>query len=217
MNATDLLQHASKKQSCKQFAKKAAICLVAGLFLTTSQLGFATNQPAAPETEAKTEPKAETADPATTAADATNSDTTADASAAAPEEAPLTAAVVSPQVEKLMALYPRLIARIEPFGKVCFSGGECDITITALSASADGGPRDGQTIYNAICQTCHAGGLMGAPKYGNAGDWGPRIAKGKATLYDHAIHGYNAMPAKGGADILDEEVQNAVDYMVSKI
>lgn len=34
-----------------------------------------------------------------------------------------------PQVQKLVALYPNLIARIAPQGKVCFEGQECDITI----------------------------------------------------------------------------------------
>lgn len=121
---------------------------------------------------------------------------------------------ISPQVAKLIALYPRLVARIEPYGKVCFDGEECDITISVLSASADGGPRDGASIYKAVCHTCHETGLVGAPKFGNAGDWGPRIAKGKDTLYHNAINGIGAMPAKGGADILDEEVQNAVDYMI---
>jgi cytochrome c5 len=54
---------------------------------------------------------------------------------------------------------------------------------------------------------------MGAPKYGTA-DWAPRKAKGKPTLYDHALHGFNSMPAKGGcAACSDEEIKNGVDYM----
>ena len=121
----------------------------------------------------------------------------------------------TPQVQKLIALYPQLVARIEPYGKVCFEGEECDVTVTATGPSADGKPRDGETVYNAVCHTCHAAGLLGSPKFGDAGAWGPRIAKGKDTLYDHALHGFNAMPAKGGADIPDEEVENAVNYMVS--
>ncbi|WP_227429955.1 c-type cytochrome [Psychrobacter sp. I-STPA6b] len=124
------------------------------------------------------------------------------------------APVDSPQVQKLIALYPQLVSRIEPYGKVCFQGEDCDVTVTATGPSADGKPRDGKAVYDAICHTCHAAGLLGAPKYGDAGAWGPRIAQGKATLYDHAIHGIGAMPAKGGADIPDEEVENAVNYMV---
>lgn len=144
--------------------------------------------------------------------------TTTQASATTTEPATpkLTAIPVSPQVQKLMALHPRLIARIQPHGRVCFDGGDCDVTISVLTAAVDGQPRDGQTIYKAICQTCHAAGLVGAPKFGDKGAWAPRIAKGKEALYHSAINGFNAMPAKGGADIPDEEVKNAVDYMVGQ-
>lgn len=124
----------------------------------------------------------------------------------------------TPQVQKLIALYPKLVARIQPYGKVCFEGEDCDVTVTAAgSGNADGSPRDGKTVYNAVCHTCHTGGLLGSPKLGDAGDWGARIAQGNDTLYKHAIEGFNAMPAKGGADIPDEEVQNAVDYMVKSV
>lgn len=123
----------------------------------------------------------------------------------------------TPQVQKLIALYPNLIARIQPVAKVCFEDDEvCDVTARAAGPSAGDGPRDGKAVYNAVCQTCHAAGLLGSPILGDAGAWGPRISKGKETLYTHAINGFNAMPAKGGADIPDEEVQNAVDYMVGE-
>lgn len=129
----------------------------------------------------------------------------------------LTAIPVSGQVAKLMAQRPNLVARISPYGKVCFDGGECDINIAVLAPAVDGQARDGESIYNAICKTCHGTGLVGAPKFGVAADWTPRVAKGKETLYNNAINGIGAMPAKGGADIADEEVKNAVDYMIGKI
>ncbi len=123
----------------------------------------------------------------------------------------------TPQVQKLIALYPNLIARIQPVGTVCFEEGEiCDVTARSSGPAAGDGPRDGAAVYNAVCQTCHASGLLGSPMLGDAGAWGPRIAKGADTLYTHAINGFNAMPAKGGADIPDEEVQNAVDYMIGE-
>lgn len=143
-------------------------------------------------------------------------------SATAASSAPATTAKVAPkikedppQVKKLIALYPNLIARIQPQGRVCFEGKDCDITIAAALGAADPNkPREGKVIYEAVCHTCHAAGLLGAPKFGDKGAWGPRIGKGKPTLYNHAILGFNAMPAKGGnADLLDEEVKNAVDYM----
>ena len=153
-------------------------------------------------------------------------DATADATATA--VAPAAVAVAAPaaeepipqdtpQVQKLIALYPNLIARIQPVGKVCFEDDEvCDVTARSSGPAAGDGPREGKAVYSAVCQTCHATGLLGSPMLGDAGAWGPRIAKGKDTLYTHAINGFNAMPAKGGADIPDEEVQNAVDYMVGE-
>ncbi|MGP5211749.1 c-type cytochrome [Psychrobacter alimentarius] len=135
------------------------------------------------------------------------------AAAPATEEEPIPQD--TPQVQKLIALYPNLIARIQPVAKVCFEDDEvCDVTARAAGPAPGDGPRDGKAVYNAVCHTCHAAGLLGSPIFGDAGAWGPRISKGKDTLYTHAINGFNAMPAKGGADIPDEEVQNAVDYMV---
>ena len=154
---------------------------------------------------------------------------TASASSAATASAPASSAAPAkkeaekapedpPQVAKLVALYPNLIARIAPQGKVCFEGKECDITIAAALGAADPNkPREGKVIYEGVCHTCHTAGLLGAPKLGDKGAWSARIGKGTATLHQHAIQGFNAMPAKGGnADLLDVEVTNAVDYMVSQ-
>ena len=113
-------------------------------------------------------------------------------------------------------MYPNLVARIQPVGNICFEGETCNVTTRAAGPAAGDGPRDGAAVYNAVCQTCHGAGLLGSPVLGDAGAWGPRIAKGTDTLYTHAIQGFNAMPAKGGADIPDEEVQNAVDYMIGE-
>lgn len=156
---------------------------------------------------------ADTADAEATDADAATEETAAAAPAAEEEPIPQD----TPQVQKLIALYPNLIARIQPVAKVCFEDDEvCDVTARSAGPAAGDGPRDGKAVYNAVCHTCHASGLLGSPMLGDAGAWGPRIAKGKDTLYTHAINGFNAMPAKGGADIPDEEVQNAVDYMVGE-
>lgn len=147
------------------------------------------------------------------------SDAPADAQTAEAAPAPEAPKEVIPedsvQVKKLIAMHADLVARIAPVGKVCFNGEECDINITVLAPKVEGQARDGESLYKAICATCHDTGLVGAPKVGT-GDWAPRIAKGKALLYDHATNGFNAMPARGGADITDEEVKNAVDYIISK-
>ncbi|WP_230659163.1 c-type cytochrome [Psychrobacter sp. I-STPA10] len=204
--------------------KKVLILTAAAMLgmssIAISQAEEVENAPAATEVSDAEQPaEAESTD--ADATEGTEAETEVDAEGS--EEQDETAAIDAaedipqdtPQVQKLIALYPQLVARIQPYGRVCFEGEECDVTVTATGPSADGKPRDGEAVYNAVCHTCHATGLLGSPAFGDAGAWGPRIAKGKDTLYDHAINGFNQMPAKGGADIPDEEVQNAVDYMIS--
>ena len=77
-------------------------------------------------------------------------------------------------------------------------------------------PAGGKGVYEAGCNACHSAGIAGAPKSGDKAAWAPRIAKGNAALYDHAIKGIGAMPAKGGnSSLADADVKAAVDYMVS--
>jgi len=76
--------------------------------------------------------------------------------------------------------------------------------------------------FQQVCSTCHGPGIAGAPKAGDAAAWGPRIAEGKATLYQHAINGFQSngavMPAKGGRpDVPDAVIRQAVDYMVGLV
>jgi cytochrome c5 len=102
--------------------------------------------------------------------------------------------------------------RIAPVGKVCMSGEPC---AAAPAAPASAGPKSGKDLYSTVCTTCHATGVLGAPKFGNAAEWAPRTAKGLETLYTHAIGGFNSMPAKGTcAACSDDEIKGAVKYMV---
>ncbi|MDX1456359.1 MAG: cytochrome c5 family protein [Marinobacter sp.] len=108
-------------------------------------------------------------------------------------------------------------ARIAPVGEVCLQGDDECGAAAAPAASASSGPRSGDAVYSAVCTACHSTGAAGAPVVGDAGAWGPRIDKGLDTLIDHAINGFNAMPAKGGcANCPDEEIQAAVEYMVGE-
>ena len=80
-------------------------------------------------------------------------------------------------------------------------------------------PKNGTELFEQTCSTCHGQGIAGAPKAGDKAAWGPRIAKGKAVLYEHALNGYTGsagvMPPKGGrTDISDDLVKQAVDHMV---
>jgi cytochrome c5 len=80
-------------------------------------------------------------------------------------------------------------------------------------------PKTGTEVFEQVCSTCHGQGIAGAPKAGDAAVWGPRIAKGKDMLYQHALQGFQGqtgvMPAKGGrADVSDDLIRQAVDHMV---
>jgi cytochrome c5 len=87
----------------------------------------------------------------------------------------------------------------------------------APAASATAGADAGKKIYEGTCVACHGSGVMGAPKFGDKAAWAPRIKTGMDTLYNAALHGLRAMPAKGGnASLSDVDVKAAVDYMVSK-
>jgi len=80
---------------------------------------------------------------------------------------------------------------------------------------------NGQQTYQQACFACHGTGAAGAPKLGDKAAWADRIAQGNDTLYKHAIEGFKGakgfMPAKGGrADLSDDAVKAAVDYMVAE-
>jgi cytochrome c5 len=117
--------------------------------------------------------------------------------------------------------------RVEPFAQVAVSGQDN----TALAIKPDAGsaaqastgaaemPKTGEALFQQTCSACHGAGIAGAPKAGDKAAWGPRIKEGNATLYDHALHGFQGtagvMPAKGGrTDAPDDLVKQAVDYMV---
>ncbi|PWQ99811.1 c-type cytochrome [Leucothrix pacifica] len=76
----------------------------------------------------------------------------------------------------------------------------------------------GINTYAKNCYVCHDSGAAGSPKLGDTTAWSERLAKGQDALYDSAINGVNAMPARGGNSALsDEDIQAAVDYMISTV
>jgi cytochrome c5 len=80
--------------------------------------------------------------------------------------------------------------------------------------------KNGAEVYEGACKACHGIGLAGAPKAGDAAAWGPRVAKGKPTLYEHAIKGFTGtagvMPPKGGrTDLSDDLIKQAVDHLTA--
>lgn len=102
--------------------------------------------------------------------------------------------------------------RIKPTGEVRL--GEGAQRASNVQASARPGPE----VYDAACGACHNSGAAGAPRLGRTSEWADRKDQAIEDLYSHAINGIGSMPAKGGCtDCSDEEVRNAVDYMLSEL
>jgi cytochrome c5 len=121
---------------------------------------------------------------------------------------------------------PRYVAsveeRLKPVANVAVAGQDNSalaIKSTAPATAAAAVPENGTAAYETACVACHGAGIAGAPKVGDKTAWGPRIAQGKETLYNHALHGFNGktgvMPPKGGrADWPDDLIKQAVDHIV---
>lgn len=92
--------------------------------------------------------------------------------------------------------------RIQPVGKV--------------QIKLEGGPaKTGEEVFKAQCTACHSAGLAGAPKFGDAAAWGPRIGQGYEKLVQSALHGKGAMSPQGGGEFSDYEIGRAVVYMAN--
>lgn len=116
--------------------------------------------------------------------------------------------------------------RLAPVGEVRTTNDPAPQPVQAAATGSDAQaksdePADGQGVYQQACFACHGTGAAGAPKMGDAAAWSQRIAKGIEMLHKHALEGFQGdtgiMPPKGGrADLSDEQVKAAVDYMVSQ-
>ncbi|MBL8332038.1 MAG: c-type cytochrome [Rubrivivax sp.] len=73
-----------------------------------------------------------------------------------------------------------------------------------------------KAVYDAACAACHATGVLGAPKPGDAAAWGPRTQGGMDALLKRAIAGTDkGMPPRGGrADLNDAQLRAVIEYMV---
>lgn len=99
--------------------------------------------------------------------------------------------------------------------RIIFSVSFFSFLFASVSLAADAG----KDLYTKTCGVCHAAGIAGAPRYGNAADWQPRVAAGTARLYNSALKGTpKGMPAKGGnLAASDADVKAAVDYMLASV
>jgi cytochrome c5 len=99
-----------------------------------------------------------------------------------------------------------IAARMQPVGIVAFA-----------EAGAARALQTGEAVYTAACSSCHAAGIAGAPRTGDAAAWSARIKQGYDVLVKHAVEGFKAMPPKGGNANLDAiEVARAVAFMANQ-
>ena len=84
------------------------------------------------------------------------------------------------------------------------------LAVTSAVAATD-------PVYQQVCAACHAEGVAGAPKVGDAKKWAPLIAEGQVILTAHGYVGIRAMPAKGGKpDLSLKDFAGALVHMVNQ-
>ena len=134
----------------------------------------------------------------------------------------LTQGVYTQETEEYQAAVE---ARIRPLSQVYLPGDDLEDSAPALMPVKEPDPvataMTGPQVYNSACLACHGAGVAGAPILGDVAAWEARIAQGMDVLNDHAINGYAGeagyMPPKGGRmDLSDQEVMDAVTYMVNE-
>ena len=95
--------------------------------------------------------------------------------------------------------------RIQPVGRV-----------EIKDASDPASLKSGEQVYAAQCVACHGTGVAGAPKFGDAVAWGPRVKTGYDALLASTLKGKGAMAAQGGGDFGEVEIGRAVVYMANQ-
>jgi len=92
------------------------------------------------------------------------------------------------------------------------------IALLLLCSAANATAGDGRLIYTQICRACHDTGVAGAPVVGDKTAWSARIQGGIDALLQSALRGKGGMPPKGGnAGLSDEQIRDAVEYMVAQV
>ena len=74
----------------------------------------------------------------------------------------------------------------------------------------------GKQTYERYCFSCHAAGVAGAPKLGDAEAWTARIELGEDVLLQSTLEGIPpGMPPMGLCNTCSEErLRQAIDYMI---
>ena len=101
--------------------------------------------------------------------------------------------------------------RLEPV--VTLAGIQANASESGSGDMASMSPRQ---LYEGACMACHASGVAGAPKTGDAAAWQPRMGDGIDGLLSRAISGKGAMPPKGGSTYSDEQLRSIIEYILAE-
>ena len=88
---------------------------------------------------------------------------------------------------------------------------QTDINATAKPVTL---PPDLQVIYQRSCQNCHEVEATGAPLTGDKAHWNRILEQGMALTLEHAMSGYQNMPAFGQCfECSPEQIETLITYM----
>ncbi|WP_245751775.1 c-type cytochrome [Marinospirillum celere] len=119
--------------------------------------------------------------------------------------------MVAMQAQARFGTPEEIAERLKPSGELCLEGMECG----AAAAEVAAGPAmSGEEVYASVCAACHDTGAAGAPRKGDTAAWGDRLNKSLDDLTASTINGLGAMPPRGGSNYSDEEIRDAVEFLV---
>jgi cytochrome c5 len=124
----------------------------------------------------------------------------------------MAAEVVNTLEEMAMRLKP-VVTLDDIRNPAASQGGAAGDTMAAL-AGGDAAEKTPEQLYQGACMACHAAGVAGAPKLGDAPAWNDRAAKGLDALVSSAVNGIGAMPPRGGSQLSDDQVRAVIEYML---
>lgn len=105
-------------------------------------------------------------------------------------------------------LHNAKLERIQPVGQVRT---EAPVETVVAAVATQSGE---DLAKNGVCAACHVSGAGGAPMFTATDEWAKRAEAGLDALVASVINGKGSMPARGGSDYTDEQIELAVAYMI---
>lgn len=106
----------------------------------------------------------------------------------------------------------------------CSAQPDGEAAVPEMPRFADEALSKGRGVWMGTCRNCHLLGISGAPAVTDWAAWQPRLKKGRPALYQSALNGvmgeegrYRMPPRGGNAQLKDEQIRQAVDYMAASV